>query len=49
MGRSFFEGDIVNLKSAFKSYLYFLAFAAITKSVVKPMAVNANIPLLKDL
>lgn len=32
-----------------RSYLYFLAFMAITKMVVKPIATQVNVPILKDL
>lgn len=32
-----------------KSYVYFLAFMALTKIVVKPIADNLNIPLVKDI
>lgn len=32
-----------------KSYLWFLGFLAVTKIVIKPIAENMNVPLLKDL
>lgn len=32
-----------------KSYLWFLAFLAVTKIVVKPIADNMNIPLVKTI
>lgn len=32
-----------------KSYLYFLAFMAVTKMVVRPIANQMNIPVVKDL
>lgn len=37
------------MNSHIKSYLLFLAFALVTKVVVKPIAANLNIPLLKDI
>lgn len=37
------------MKQYLKGYLMFLAFAAVTTLVVRPMAQKANIPLLKDL
>lgn len=32
-----------------KSYLYFLAFMALTKMVVKPVATQMNLPIVKDI
>lgn len=32
-----------------KSFLMFLAFTAVTKLVVKPLATSMNIPLVKDI
>lgn len=32
-----------------KSYLWFIAFMAVTKIVVKPVANSLNIPLVKDI
>jgi hypothetical protein len=37
------------MNSTVKSYLYFLAFLAVTKMVVKPVANQMNLPLLKDI
>lgn len=37
------------MNSTVKSYLYFLAFLAVTKMVVKPVANQMSIPLLKDI
>lgn len=37
------------MNSTVKSYLYFLAFLAVTKMVVKPVATQVNVPILKDL
>jgi hypothetical protein len=32
-----------------KSYIWFVAFLAVTKIVVKPIATNLNIPLISDI
>jgi hypothetical protein len=32
-----------------KSYLWFVAFMAVTKIVVKPIVGSLNIPLVKDI
>lgn len=32
-----------------KSYLWFIGFLALTKIVVKPIADNLNVPLVKDI
>ena len=32
-----------------KSYLWFLAFTVVTAVVVRPIAKNLNVPLIKDL
>lgn len=37
------------MNSTVKSYLYFLAFLAVTKMVVKPVATQMNLPLIKDI
>lgn len=37
------------MNSTVKSYLYFLAFMALTKMVVKPVATQMNLPVIKDL
>lgn len=37
------------MNTTVKSYLYFLAFLAVTKMVVKPLATSMNIPLVKDI
>lgn len=37
------------MNSHIKSFLLFLAFSLIAKVVVKPIATNLNIPLLKDI
>lgn len=37
------------MNSTVKSYLYFLGFLAITKMVVKPVAVQMKLPVLSDL
>lgn len=37
------------MNSTVKSYIYFLAFMAVTKLVVKPVATQMNIPFVKDL
>lgn len=37
------------MNSTIKSYVYFLAFMALTKMVVKPVATQMNLPILKDL
>lgn len=37
------------MNSTVKSYLYFLAFLAVTKMVVKPVANQVNVPILKDI
>lgn len=37
------------MNSTVKSYLYFLAFLAVTKMVVKPVATQVNVPILKDI
>lgn len=39
----------MNLKSAAVGLAWFLAYMLITKFVVKPLAVQANVPVLKDL
>lgn len=38
-----------SMNATVKSYLYFLAFMAVTKMVVKPVATQMNIPVLKDM
>lgn len=37
------------MNSTVKSYLYFLAFMAVTKLVVKPVTTQMNIPIIKDV
>lgn len=37
------------MNSTVKSYIYFLAFMALTKMVVKPVATQMNLPIIKDL
>lgn len=37
------------MNSTIKSYVYFLAFMALTKMVVKPVATQMNLPIIKDL
>lgn len=37
------------MNSHIKSYVWFLVFALVTKVVVKPIATNLNVPLLKDI
>jgi len=32
-----------------KGFLWFLAFTLVTKVVIKPIATNLNVPLLKDI
>lgn len=39
----------IPMNTTVKSYLYFLAFLAVTKMVVKPLATSMNIPLVKDI
>ena len=38
-----------SMNSTVKSYLYFLAFLAVTKMVVKPIATQMNLPIVKDI
>lgn len=38
-----------SMNSTVKSYLYFLAFLAVTKMVVKPIATQMNLPFVKDI
>lgn len=45
----FFQPIGVNMNSTVKSYLYFLGFLAITKMVVKPIAVQMKIPVISEL
>jgi hypothetical protein len=37
------------MSSHVKSYLWFIAFMAVTKIVVKPIATQMNIPIVKDI
>lgn len=37
------------MNSTVKSYIYFLTFMALTKMVVKPVATQMNLPIIKDL
>lgn len=37
------------MNSTVKSYIYFLAFMALTKMVVKPVATKMDLPIIKDL
>lgn len=39
---------VLKMNAHVKSYLWFLGFMLATKIVVKPIADNLNIPLLKD-
>ena len=39
----------IQMNSTVKSYIYFLAFMALTKMVVKPVATQMNLPIIKDL
>lgn len=45
----FYQPEDTDMNSTVKSYLYFLAFLAVTKMVVKPVATQMNLPLLKDI
>ena len=45
----FFHQPELSMNSTVKSYLYFLGFLAITKMVVKPIAVQMKIPVISEL
>ena len=41
--------ESLKMNAHVKSYLWFIAFMAVTKIVVKPVANSLNIPLVKDI
>lgn len=45
----FFRSQGKDMNATVKSYLYFLGFLAITKMVVKPIAVQMKLPVISDL
>jgi hypothetical protein len=49
MGRQSLESRRMNAKALLKAYLAYLAFNAVTKIVVRPVATSLNVPLITTI